>query len=152
MRVLGDVPEIGENAVTAVFGVREIFLAQCADETGFAELRGAIALAVTVGRRHEQELLPGDEVAHQRGQKAQDLAAVKALGTLFGSVFHLQRVLPVGARQEGRFFQPCRISRVFMWPPVVDMRAGSIFRCVRVSWRRVLAFLRRLHESEALAR
>ena len=47
----------------------EILLAQRADETGFAELRGAIALAVTVGRRHEQELLPGDEVAHQRRQK-----------------------------------------------------------------------------------
>lgn len=129
-----------------------ISMAQRGDETGFAELRGAIALAVTVGRRHEQELLPGDEVAHQRGQKAQDLPAVKAKGPIFRSVFHLQRVLPVGARQEGRFFQPRWVSRVFMRPPVVDRRAGSIFRCVRVSWRRVLAFLRRLHESEALAR
>jgi hypothetical protein len=124
MRVLGDVPEIGENAVAAVFGVSEIFLAERADETGFAELRGAIALAVTVGRRHEQEFLPGDEVAHQRGQKAQDLAAVKALGALFRSVFHLQRVLPVGAWQEGRFFQPRRVSRVLMRPPAVDTRAA----------------------------
>src|ERR1019366_6814219 len=90
MRVLGNVPEVGKDAIAAVFGVSEILLAQHADETGFAELRGAIALSVTVGGRHKQELLPGDEVAHQRGQKAQDLAAVKAIGPLFRAIFRLQ--------------------------------------------------------------
>lgn len=58
------------------------------------------------------------------------LPAVKAKRPIFSAVFHLQRMFPVGARQEGRFFRPRRVSRVFMWPPVVDMRAGNIFRCV----------------------
>ncbi len=104
MRVLGDVPEIGENAVAAVFGVSEKFLAQRADETGFSELRGAIALAVTVGRRHEQELLPGDKFAHQRRQKAQDLAAVKTTGPLFRSVFTCSACSPSEPGRKVGFF------------------------------------------------
>jgi hypothetical protein len=50
---------------------------------------------VAIGGADEHELLPGDEFSHPRGEKIQDLVAIKGIGPILGGIFRLQRVLAV---------------------------------------------------------
>ena len=49
MRILGQIAEIGEDAVAPIFRIENVFVAKHVNEPRLAEFGGAIAFAMAIG-------------------------------------------------------------------------------------------------------